>query len=155
MSNPESGEDMNNGIDSNKKKILWILELVLSPLSLVFVSIFVFLIEYYLDDIYFSYPIRVYADSFAIGGILGLCYWLLLWASREGAFDMIVYGSLKLWSFMFRVHPEKSNLPSTYYDYVMLKKQKRHHRFMPLLFCALLFLVVGVILTFVSLNLEY
>ncbi len=97
---------------------------------------------------------RVLSDSFFVGGSLPILFWLLVWVSEKGAFDMIVYGVRKVFSFTFRIKPEKSNLPPTYADYVEMKRSKQKPFHYEMLEVGGLFLLLGIIFTFVSLACE-
>ena len=97
---------------------------------------------------------RMLSDSFSLGGLLPILFWLLVWVSEKGAFDLIVYSVRKLFSFTFRIHPEKSNLPPTYADYVAIKKAKRKPFHYELLIVGGAFLLLGLIFILVWYKLE-
>ena len=97
---------------------------------------------------------RILSDSFSLGGLLPILFWLLVWVSEKGAFDLIVYSVRKLFSFTFRIHPEKSNLPPTYADYVAIKKAKRKPFHYELLIVGGTFLLLGLIFILVWYKLE-
>ena len=97
---------------------------------------------------------RMLSDSFSLGGLLPILFWLLVWVSEKGAFDLIVYSVRKLFSFTFRIHPEKSNLPPTYADYVAIKKDKRKPFHYELLIVGGAFLLLGLIFILVWYKLE-
>lgn len=91
----------------------------------------------------------VFADAIGIAGVFCLCFWLLLFVSRKGAFDIIVYGVKKLFDVTFHTHPENSKLPATYYDYVVEQRSKEHRAFTPFLIFSSLFTVVGLVLSII------
>ena len=97
---------------------------------------------------------RMLSDSFSLGGLLPILFWLLVWVSEKGAFDLIVYSVRKLFSFTFRIHPEKSNLPPTYADYVAIKKAKRKPFHYELLLIGGAFLLLGLVFVLVWYKLE-
>ncbi|MDD7043429.1 MAG: DUF3899 domain-containing protein [Mollicutes bacterium] len=97
---------------------------------------------------------RMLSDSFSLGGLLPILFWLLVWVSEKGAFDLIAYSVRKLFSFTFRIHPEKSNLPPTYADYVAIKKAKRKPFHYELLIVGGTFLLLGLIFILVWYKLE-
>lgn len=90
---------------------------------------------------------RVLADSFGVGGLLCLGFWCLLWASSQGAFDIIVYGVRKVLYVTFHRHPEDSTLPSTYADYVAERRSKPRNYFYPFLIVSSAFFLVGLALS--------
>ena len=94
---------------------------------------------------------RILSDSFSVAGVLTALFWCLGWASSKGAFDLLVYSTRKMLSFMFRWHPENSNLPSTYADYVEMKhggEKKPFHG--ELLYVGALFLLIGIIFALIE-----
>ncbi len=102
-----------------------------------------------------AYKFRILCDGFVVGGVFPVLFWLLLWVAEKGAFDLIAYSMRKMLSFMFRIHPEKSNLPPTYADYVEMKKEKRKPLHLELLLVGVSFLILGFIFLGLSLGLEY
>lgn len=142
-------------VAATDKRRAIIIEIVVALLILCGTSAAVFCIEYFGSHLYPSTPIRVWADTFSISGLLGILAWLLLFVTQHGAFDIIVYGTRKLFAYTFRIHPEKSKLPKTYTDYVLERQAKKPNRFWIYLCACALFFIVGLILVFVSLNLEY
>jgi hypothetical protein len=61
----------------------------------------------------------------------------------------------KMFYFMFRIHPEKTTLPKTYVDYVIMRQGKKPKLFPIFIFSSLFVAIIGFVLTFVSLGLEY
>lgn len=94
---------------------------------------------------------RILCDSFFVSGVLGVATWVLMLISREGGFDMITYGVKKffLWTFTSKKHAKES-LPTTFYDYVMEKKGKKHHSFFPTLLVFGLFLALSFVFMFLA-----
>ena len=97
---------------------------------------------------------RVLSDSFFVGGAMPILFWLLAWVNEKGAFDMIVYGVRKVFSYAFRIKPEKSNLPPTYADYVEMKRAKKKPFHYEMLEVGGVFLLLGIIFAFISLMSE-
>lgn len=93
---------------------------------------------------------HILSDAFFIPGILGLCFWLLLYASQEGAFDIFSYGIRKFVNYTFRKHPEETSLPKTYFDYVTLKREKKKTRFFTLLTVTGSWVILAIIFTILS-----
>lgn len=101
-----------------------------------------------------AYKFRILCDSFFIAGVFPVLFWLLLWVAAKGAFDMIAYSMGKMLSFMFRIHPEKSNLPPTYADYVEQKRAKAKPFHYELLIVGGVFLLLGVIFLILNMCFE-
>ena len=74
--------------------------------------------------------------------------------SEKGAFDLIVYSVRKVFSFAFRIHPEKSNLPPAYADYVEQKRAKKKPFHYELVLIGGIFLLLGIVFAFVSLSFD-
>lgn len=147
---------MNEEKEEKKKKIKGIL--IRSILSFAFASILftiVLLIELYaLNLSWLTNKYRILSDSFFVGGCLPILFFLLVWVSEKGAFDLITYSVRKLFSYCFRIHPEKSNLPPTYGDYVEMKKAKRKPFHYELIVMGSLFLILGVVFALLSIGVE-
>lgn len=94
--------------------------------------------------------LRVYGDSFFVSGLLVTLFWFLLLVSQAGAFDIIVYSVKKMINYFFKKHPEDSDLPKTYYDYVALKREKKKNVFPSVLFVSSIFLIIGIILSSIA-----
>ena len=97
---------------------------------------------------------RVLSDSFFVSGAMPILFWLLAWVNEKGAFDMIVYGVRKVFSYAFRIKPEKSNLPPTYADYVEMKRAKKKPFHYEMLEVGGAFLLLGIAFAIVSLMSE-
>ena len=115
----------------------------------------IFAYEYHALGYFYATPYRVISDSFVYAGGLGILLWALVFRSSFGAFDMIVYGVRKFLVIIFRIHPEKSKLPPTYYDYVNAKHEKPRSRFYGFMAGCAVVLAVGIVFALISLNLEY
>lgn len=123
-----------------------ILSIVLAFVVEVIVCILVILLDVYAKGLNFKdYIYTIFGDGFFVSGILGILFWLLVVVAQAGAFDMLVYGCRKFFNYIFRKHPEDTNLPSTYYDYVTLKHAKKPKRFYWSLVVCCIFLLIGVI----------
>lgn len=127
-----------------------VLEWVISFLVLSVIAIAAGFLDVYSRGVsYENKTGMVYADAFAISGVLCLCFWLLLFVSRKGAFDIIVYGVKKLIDVTFHSKPENSKLPATYYEYVKEQRSKEHRAFTPFLVFSIIFSVVGLVLSII------
>ncbi len=152
-------EEEREGLTKEKELFSWkkfAIRLTLSfLLSGAFFAI-TFCIEYLgpLELTWTSNKYRILSDSFFVGGAMPMLFWMLVWVSEKGAFDMIVYGVRKVFSYAFRIKPEKSNLPPTYADYVEMKRAKKKPFHYEMLEIGGLFLLLGIIFTFVSLACE-
>lgn len=135
------------------KRFLIELAVAFATCGIVFGGIFAF--EYNVLGYFFATPYRVFSDSFVVAGGLGACIWALTFLSSFGAFDIIVYGVRKFFVLIFRIRPEKSKLPETYYDYVNARREKPVNRFYGFLVGCAVVLTIGIIFAIISLNLEY
>ena len=89
--------------------------------------------------------LQYWADVISVTGAVSVLLWLFALVASYGAFDMIVYGTRKMFNAIFRRNP-RSGLPRTYTEYVESKKDKEHNSYWPFLFVSLGILVVGIIL---------
>jgi hypothetical protein len=153
-SEAENTSNVEENDPQKKKKRFWI-ETLVSFLLLGVIFAVVFVIDYFPAALYVIYPLRCYGDSFAIPGILGYCFFLLLFVSRNGAFDMIIYGTKKFWIYLFRIHPERAKIAPTYYDYQQEKHRVKSPYPFGLLTAASVYFVIGLIFSFISLATEY
>ena len=100
---------------------------------------------------FFSYKdtektvLQYWADVVSATGALGVLVGLFALMTSYGAFDMIVYGTRKMFNAIFRRNP-RTGLPRTYTEYVESKREKEHNNYWPFLFISLGILVVGIIL---------
>lgn len=153
------GDERKNRDDDEKERINWkkfFLRFFLSFFIAGALFATTFCIEYFgpLELNWTNNKYRILSDSFFIGGLMPILFWLLVWVSEKGAFDLIVYSVRKVFSFAFRIHPEKSNLPPTYADYVEQKRAKNKPFHYELLEVAGAFLLLGIIFAFVSLSFD-
>jgi hypothetical protein len=153
----QNPEELDPSLEEDRpaKKKRFFKEALIASFGLAAIFVTVFLVEYFPAALYGTYPLRCYADSFGVAGILGICFWLLLFVSSKGALDMLVYSIKKVWVVTFNVHPEKASLPDTFYEYEQEKRGKPAKRFFGVLAISGVFFLLGLILTFVSLGLEY
>ena len=113
----------------------------------------VILIDVFVKELNFKdNGLTIFGDGFFVAGVLCVLFWLLVVVSQAGAFDMLVYGCRKFFIYIFRKHPEDSNLPATYYDYVMLKHKNKPKRFYWSLVVSLVYLTIGIILSLITLS---
>ena len=89
--------------------------------------------------------LQYWADVISVTGAVSVLLWLFALVASYGAFDMIVYGTRKMFNAIFRRNP-RSGLPRTYTEYVESKRDKEHNSYWPFLFVSLGILVVGIIL---------
>lgn len=89
--------------------------------------------------------LQYWADVVSVTGAMGVLMWLFVLMTSYGAFDMIVYGTRKMFNAIFRRNP-RTGLPRTYTEYVESKREKEHNNYWPFLFISLGILVVGIIL---------
>ena len=83
------------------------------------------------------------------GAAKGIGRAIALELAREGAFDMIVYGTKRFFIFIFKKNPEESSLPRTYFDYVVQKRgDKKRNHFEYLIF-PFIFFFIGLILSII------
>lgn len=94
---------------------------------------------------------RVLSDSFFVSGAMMALFWGIIWVSQKGAFDLLAYSMRKILNFMFRIHPEDSNLPPTYLDYVEQKRAKRKDLHYEAFVIGVTFVTLGVIFALLSL----
>ena len=136
---------------TTREKILSILKYsLISLITSIICGVIVGLLDVYSKGVSFTeYAIRVFADAFTVSGILNMLFFLLVVLAREGAFDMIVYGTKRFFIFIFKKKPEESSLPRTYFDYVVQKRgDKKRNHFEYLIF-PFIFFVIGLILSII------
>lgn len=136
---------------TTREKILSILKYsLISLIASIICGVIVGLLDVYSKGVSFTeYAIRVFADAFTVSGILNMLFFLLVVLAREGAFDMIVYGTKRFFIFIFKKNPEESSLPRTYFDYVVQKRgDKKRNHFEYLIF-PFIFFVIGLILSII------
>ncbi|GEM_PF-5775878 len=144
-------------IDKEEKLKLWLLDLGISAGVLIVLAVLTAVIIIFFNANYEfdKYPITCFVDIMTIPGILGIFGWLLIFVSNEGVFDLIVYGTKKFLSFVFRLHPEDSKLPKTYGDYYVMKHTgKKPNRHWGILIVGALFFLTGLILLIPSYLIE-
>lgn len=89
--------------------------------------------------------LQYWADVISVTGAVSVLVWLFVLVTSLGAFDMIIYGTRKMFNAIFRRNP-RSGLPRTYTEYVESKHEKERNNYWPFLFISLGILVVGIIL---------
>ena len=89
--------------------------------------------------------LQYWADVVSVTGTMSVLLWLFILMTSYGAFDMIVYGTRKMFNAIFRRNP-RTGLPRTYTEYVESRRDKEHDNYWPFLFISLGILVVGIIL---------
>lgn len=154
MNNP-SKDNIDEMICKPKKKIHWKQFFIESVVSLVILSLIglgVGFISVYSKGFTFEKEsFRILCDSFFVSGILGICFWLLLFVSREGGFDLLVYGCKKLFLYTFTSKKHAAEkMPESYVEYVEMKREKRKDLFFGLLVCSSLYFILSLIFLFLT-----
>lgn len=85
-------------------------------------------------------------DAFTIAGGMTCLFYLLMFVSKNGAFDAISYGVKLAFYTAFARKLRETRLPKTYADYRELKRGKDDENVRFVLWVGLLFLLIGVIL---------
>ena len=67
---------------------------------------------------------HILTDSFFASGVFMTGFGLLVFATNEGSFDMLVYGIRKLFV-LFKRNPENDKY-KTFYDYRQAQREKQH-----------------------------
>lgn len=88
----------------------------------------------------------ILTDSLSMSGLLMCLYYLLVFVSDEGAFDIISYSVQLLWNVTFHKNIRETNLPSTFAEYKQMKHAKTRLNLRFVLFSGLLFLIIGIII---------
>ena len=91
---------------------------------------------------------RLICDGLFVPGALFIGVGLLAFVSRNGVFDMIRFGLMKVFSLMF-TRRIRDDQPKTFYDYKLLKDQQEPGSFGHLLWVGLAFIfLAGIALAF-------
>lgn len=144
----KENEEFEEGLLEKRKR--FIIEFIITfCFCAVFCVIVALLLVFVKGDSFEDNTLRVIGDSFFVSGLLVMLFWILIYLSQEGAFDIIVYGTKKFFNYLLKRHPEDSSLPKTYYDYVSLKREKKKKGFLGILLSSLLFLIVGIIISLI------
>lgn len=90
--------------------------------------------------------IKNLSDSFIVPGIMALGLGLLFFGTNGGAFDMLAFGVIKLFDVL-----KKDLTKVKYHDFYEYKQSRegKKREFLYLVLVGLLFLVVGLIFTFI------
>ena len=88
----------------------------------------------------------ILTDGFTISGGLMCLFYLLVYVSDEGAFDIISYSIQLVWVMTFHRNVRETKLPKTYAEYRELKRNKTRLNLKFILFSGLLFFIIGLIL---------
>ncbi len=112
-----------------------------------FISVLVILQEIYgLQRDFASQNLLILTDAFTISGGLMLLFYLLVFVSDEGAFDMISYSIQLVWVVTFHKNVRETRLPRNYAEYRQLKRSKPRLNLRFILFSGLIFFIIGIIL---------
>lgn len=91
----------------------------------------------------------ILTDSFTMSGLLMCLYYLIVFVSDEGAFDIISYSVQLVWNVTFHKNVRETNLPSTFAEYKQMKRAKPRLNLRFVLFSGLLFFIIGLIIMFI------
>ena len=139
----EELEEEDNGNNTKKKMVIsFIVALAINVLIGVAFGLILYFASYRGTS---KTALQYWADVISVTGTIGVSMWLFALVTSFGAFDMIVYGTKKMFFAIFRRNP-RSGLPRTYLEYVESKKDKRTNRYWPFLIISLCILFAGVIL---------
>ena len=85
---------------------------------------------------------QLLCDALFVPGILFASVGGLIFASGEGVFDMLRYGTMKL-LLLFRRKEKRDEYPRTYYDYKAVRSEGKHVGTASLLLCGVVFLALA------------
>lgn len=139
---------MSNNDSLKKKKIDkgYIIGLLICLLVCTFITSLVILQEVYGQNRNFSKEyLIILTDGFTISGGLMCLFYLLVFVSDEGAFDIITYSVKLVWNVTFHKNVRETNLPRTYAEYRELKRSKPRTNSRFMLFSGLIFFIIGLI----------
>lgn len=88
----------------------------------------------------------VLTDGFTVSGGLMCLFYLLVFVSDEGAFDMLSYSIQLVWNVTFHKNVRETKLPKTYAEYRAMKRSKPRLNLKFILYSGLLFLIIGIII---------
>ncbi|MFA5422043.1 MAG: DUF3899 domain-containing protein [Bacilli bacterium] len=89
-------------------------------------------------------PFGLLGDALSLAGTLGFLGALLLYISREGYFDIIIYGVKRVFRATYDANYKKS-MPQTFMEYKALQRAKRKPAPVALLIVSSVYLALGVI----------
>ena len=90
------------------------------------------------------------SDMFVIPSVICILLYLLMYVSKEGAFDAIAYSAKLVFYSIFAKNTRDTKLPATYGDYRLMKQGKERNSSLFLLFAAIPFFIVGIIFTILA-----
>lgn len=88
----------------------------------------------------------ILVDGFSISGVLMCLFYLLVFISDEGAFDIISYSVQLVFHMTFHRNIRETKLPKSYAEYREMKRAKPRLNLSFILFSGLIFLIIGLIL---------
>lgn len=133
----------------SKKKLL-IINYVVSSTVIIIIGVVVGLMRYE-----FAYKgtnkkaLEFLGDVISVTGLFGLMFWLIAFVASKGAFDMIAYGTKKMFYAIFKKNP-RAGLPRTYAEYVELKRSKERAFHWPFLYISSGVFIIGIILLIIN-----
>lgn len=146
---------MDQNIQSNPEKRLFdkgfFTGLISSFIVGLIIGLIVFLIEYfgqYKGNVVYD-SVSYYSmltNIFSIPGVILILLYLIMFVSKEGAFDAIAYSFKLVFYNTFRKDLRQTKLPATYGDYRLLKSSKPRSSSLFLLFSAIPYIIAGIIL---------
>lgn len=99
-----------------------------------------------------KFVFHILADAFSISGLVGLLFYLMTFVSSQGAFDMLSYSVQLVFLITFRRKYREENFPKNYYEYKVMKDHEERKAYAGLLWPSLIFLVIGIILLIIYMN---
>ena len=135
---------MRNEGEISSKKLL-IINYVMSVVTVIIIGVIIGFMRYE-----FAYKgtdkkvLEFIADIISVTGFIALMFWAIAFMASKGAFDMITYGTKKMFNAIFRRNP-RSGLPRTYTEYVEAKRSKTSNHW-PFLYVSSGTFIIGIIL---------
>ena len=123
--------------------------LISALITLTIIAIFVGLLVYisYRDVVEPKLLVfQVLSDAFGISGVLGIGIFGLGFVSSKGAFDLVSYSVKLLFLNAFRPKYRKESFPKTFYDYKVKKDSLNRKAPLMMLFVALAYLSIGILM---------
>ena len=123
-----------------KKKIL---EYSITFFACALLSFILLVIKGVFDNPEMKTLMHYFVDSLFVPGVLCFAFGILVLASNGGAFDLIIYGTIRFFS-LFKRDPTKVKY-KTYYDYHIARAERPKTEFLFLLIVGLLYIAVSLV----------